>query len=82
MRNQPYIPKARSLDPLITPEASGDAGHAAAHAPAAADGDGVKVNFTSRMPAALRLRFKTACVTRGVSMEDAIRDAVTAWLDA
>lgn len=41
-----------------------------------------RINFTTRIPANLRRRFKAACVERGVSMETAVAEALGGWIGA
>lgn len=81
VKNTPYIPKTRSLEPLI------DNGHAAdTRTPIAPDYDDQhqtdpKVNFNTRISAVLRRRFKVECMMRGISMETAVAEAIAAWLE-
>ena len=76
MKNtKPYVPKVRDLDALV-----GGAAASAAPAPAAAEEP--RINFTTRIPANLRRRFKAACVDRGVSMETAVAEALGGWIGA
>lgn len=78
MKNtKPYVPKVRDLDALV----GGSAAPAApAPVPAPAADDEPRINFTTRIPAQLRRRFKAACVERGVSMETAVAEALAAWI--
>lgn len=76
MKNtKPYVPKVRDLDALV-----GGAAAPAAPTPAAAEEP--RINFTTRIPANLRRRFKAACVERGVSMEAAVAEALGGWIVA
>lgn len=76
MKNtKPYVPKVRDLDALV-----GGAAAPAAPTPAAAEEP--RINFTTRIPADLRRRFKAACVERGVSMETAVAEALGGWIGA
>lgn len=75
MKNtKPYVPKVRDLDALV--------GGAAPAAPTPAAAEEPRINFTTRIPANLRRRFKAACVERGVSMETAVAEALGAWIGA
>lgn len=75
MKNTTYMPKVRDLDALV-------GGKATPAAPASAVDEEPKVNFTTRIPAGLRRRFKAACVERGVSMETAVAEALGGWIGA
>lgn len=75
MKNtKPYVPKVRDLDALV--------GGAAPAAPTPAAAEEPRINFTTRIPANLRRRFKAACVERGVSMEAAVAEALGGWIVA
>lgn len=75
MKNtKPYVPKVRDLDALV--------GGAAPAAPTPAAVEEPRINFTTRIPANLRRRFKAACVERGVSMETAVAEALGGWIGA
>lgn len=75
MKNtKPYVPKVRDLDALV--------GGAAPAAPTPAAAEEPRINFTTRIPANLRRRFKAACVERGVSMEAAVAEALGGWIGA
>lgn len=77
MKNtKPYVPKIRDLDALV-----GGSAAPAAPAPAPAADEEPRINFTTRIPAGLRRRFKAACVERGVSMEAAVAESLEAWID-